>query len=96
MCSSVHDIAGEFGSGPPQQTENWRLGGVSSPLGRPPRNRETVSFRLCMRALWLSRGKTPQKLCVTFSLFHVVAWGFPFSLERSGEFHRVLVSSSEF
>ena len=26
-----------------------RLGGVSSPLGRPPRNREIVSFRACDR-----------------------------------------------
>jgi hypothetical protein len=27
-----------------------RLGGVSSPLGRPPRNREIVSCRACVRA----------------------------------------------
>ena len=28
-----------------------RLGGVSSPLGRPPRNREIVSCRACVRAV---------------------------------------------
>jgi hypothetical protein len=27
----------------------WKLGGVCSPSGRPPRNREIVSFRACVR-----------------------------------------------
>ena len=32
-----------------QQFVDRRLGGVSSPLGRPPRNREIVSCGACVR-----------------------------------------------
>ena len=37
-----------------------RLGGVSSPLGRPPRNREIVSCRACVRAEPMLGGNASQ------------------------------------
>ena len=57
-----------------------RLGGVSSPLGRPPRNREIVSCRACVRAKGLPGGNAAQRGCSAFSLFPFCAAGFPFSL----------------
>ena len=57
-----------------------RLGGVSSPLGRPPRNREIVSCRACVRAKGLPGGNAAQNTCSAFSLFPLSPAGFPFSL----------------
>ena len=48
-----------------------RLGGVSSPLGRPPRNREIVSCRACVRAKAYARWK-----CIS----NVIRSHLPFSL----------------
>jgi hypothetical protein len=71
-----------------------RLGGVSSPLGRPPRNRETVSCRACVRAVAMLGGNTSQTSCVCFSLFPFAPTAFPPSLV--GYVNQwVLVGSSE-
>ena len=57
----------------------WRLGGVSSPLGRPPRNREIVSCRACVRAVGLPGGNEPKSshLAVLFSLWDWDPFPFP-------------------
>ena len=54
---------------------NQRLRGVSSPLGRPPRNREIVSCRACVRA----RGE-----CRVEMHLKSRAPRFPFSLMPGG------------
>ena len=56
-----------------------RLGGVSSPLGRPPRNREIVSCRACVRAV-NARWKCTSNVIPAFSLFPLCPGAFPFSL----------------
>jgi hypothetical protein len=48
-----------------------RLGGVSSPLGRPPRNREIVSCRACVRAEPMLGGNASQ-------ISSVPSFPFPF------------------
>ena len=58
-----------------------RLGGVSSPLGRPPRNREIVSCRACVRAV-NARWKCTSNVIPAFSLFPLCPGAFPFSLVR--------------
>ena len=69
--------------------EHRRLGGVSSPLGRPPRNREIVSCRACVRAEPMLGGNASQ-----------ISSGrtFPFSFLHGGPSlfpQWVLVNSSE-
>ena len=59
----------------------WRLGGVNSPLGRPPRNREIVSCRACVRAV-NARWKCTSNVIRAFSLFPLCPGAFPFSLVR--------------
>ncbi len=57
-----------------------RLGGVSSPLGRPPRNREIVSCRACVRAVGLPGGNEPKSSGGSFP-FSLWEWDpFPFPL----------------
>ena len=59
-----------------------RLGGVSSPLGRPPRNREIVSCRACVRAKAYARWKCISNLMPAISLFPFDSMAFPFSLSE--------------
>ena len=53
-----------------------RLEGVSSPLGRPPRNREIISCRAWVCAVAMLGGNASQTSCVCFSLFPFAATAF--------------------
>ena len=64
-----------------------RLGGVSPPLGRPPRNREIVSFVCsCVRARGGMPGGNQVKIVSAPFPFYFFPGGFPFSLWGVGEF----------
>ena len=71
------------------------IGGSEFDFRQAPCNQEIVLCHVCVRALWLSCGNAAEMRAAPFSLFPFVPRGFPFSLEISGEFHRVLVSSGE-
>ena len=53
---------------------------MSSPLGRPPRNREIVSCRACVRADPMLGGNASQTSSSCLSLFPFCATAFPSSL----------------
>ena len=57
-----------------------RLGGVRSPLGRPPRNREIVSCRACVRAVDCQVEMSPNRKtgAFPFSLWAGDPFPFPF------------------
>ena len=62
-----------------------RLGGVSSPLGRPPRNREIVSCRACVRAEPMLGGNASQTSSAPFPFSLLYRWPFPFPSVSSSE-----------